>query len=314
MTALAQLDRRPRRTKAVDDPGALTEIGRSKALPYVFSAPAMLLIGLILAYPVLYGVWQSLYRPVELGLPPQWVGLRNYTEIFAAPAFSNALLRTAIYATGSITLATALGLFFSFALYRASGRLRILRSMSLAPYLISSVAAAVMFRILFNGQFGLVNVALSWVGIEGPDWFANPTWAMLVVIATQVWTDLPLTVLLLLGGLMTIDRSYLDAALVDGANGWRRAWHITIPLLAPQLLISTIWLSYSTVTGLGIVLPLTAGGPEESTNTLAMLMYSTAFEELRFNEGLAIATFVIVFNGVLTLIYLAVGRRYEAAG
>ena len=157
-------------------------------------------------------------------------------------------------------------------------------------------------------------MALSWVGIEGPDWFANPTWAMLVVIATQVWTDLPLTVLLLLGGLMTIDRSYLDAALVDGANGWRRAWHITIPLLAPQLLISTIWLSYSTVTGLGIVLPLTAGGPEESTNTLAMLMYSTAFEELRFNEGLAIATFVIVFNGVLTLIYLAVGRRYEAAG
>ena len=314
MTALVQLDRRRRRTKAADDPGAMTEIGRGKAVPYVFSAPAILAISLILAYPVLYGVWQSLYRPEELGLPPQWVGLSNYTETFADPAFANALLRTAIYATGSITLATALGLFFSFALYRASGRLRILRSMSLAPYLISSVAAAVMFRILFNGQFGLVNVALSWVGIEGPDWFANPTWAMLVVIATQVWTDLPLTVLLLLGGLMTIDRSYLDAALVDGANGWRRAWHITIPLLAPQLLISTIWLSYSTVTGLGIVLPLTAGGPEQSTNTLAMLMYSTAFEELRFNEGLAIATFVIALNGVLTLLYLAVGRRYEAAG
>lgn len=314
MTALAQLDRRPRRTKAADDHGAMTEIGQSRALPYILSAPAMFAIGLILAYPVLYGVWQSLYRPAKLGLPPQWVGFRNYTETFVDPAFRNALLRTAIYATGSITVALALGLFFSFALYRVSERLRILRSVSLAPYLISSVAAAVMFRILFNGQFGLVNIALSWVGIDGPDWFANPTWAMVVVIATQVWTDLPLTVLLLLGGLMTIDRSYLDAALVDGANGWRRAWHITIPLLAPQLLISTIWLSYSTVTGLGIVLPLTAGGPQNSTNTLAMLMYSTAFEELRFNEGLAIATFVIVLNGVLTLLYLAVGRRYEAAG
>jgi len=208
MTALAQLDRRRGRPKSpADDPGALTAIGQSKAVPYFFSAPAIFAISLILAYPVLYGVWQSLYRPERLGLPAQWVGLQNYKETFADPAFANALLRTAIYATGSITLSTALGLFFSFALYRASGRLRLLRSMSLAPYLISSVAAAVMFRILFNGQFGLINVALSWVGIEGPDWFANPTWAMLVVIFTQVWTDLPLTVLLLLGGLMTIDRS-----------------------------------------------------------------------------------------------------------
>jgi multiple sugar transport system permease protein len=313
MTAIAQLDRPRRRSQAADDAGAVTAIGQSKSIPYLFSTPAILLISAILAYPVLYGVWQSFYRPEALGLPAQWVGLRNYTDTFADPAFANALLRTAIYATGSMTLATALGLFFSFALYRVSERLRFLRSMTLAPYLISSVAAAVMFRILFNGQFGLVNVALSWVGIDGPDWFADPTWAMLVVIVTQVWTDLPLTVLLLLGGLMTIDKSYLDAALVDGANGWRRAWHITIPLLAPQLLINTIWLSYSTVTGLGIVLPLTSGGPDDSTNTLAMAMYTTAFQELRFNEGLAIATFVIVLNALLTLAYLRVGRRFEAA-
>jgi ABC-type sugar transport system permease subunit len=110
---------------------------------------------------------------------------------------------------------------------------------------------------------------------------------------------------------MTINQSYLDAALVDGASGWQRAKYVTIPMLTPQLLINTIWMSYSTVTGLGIVLPLTGGGPQGTTNTLAMEMYTTAFQELNFHEGLAIATFVIVLNALLTLIYIRVARRYQ---
>lgn len=312
MAAVAErVRRKPRNLRKRDEPGALTAVGQPRSTPYLLSGPAMLTITAILALPVLYGVWQSFYRPAALGLPAEWVGLANYVETLRDPDFANALLRTAIYASGSIIIATGLGLFFSFALYRAMGRARFLRSLQLAPYLISSVAAAVMFRILFNGQFGLVNVTLANVGVDGPDWFADPTWAMVVVIATQVWTDLPLTVLLLLGGLITIDRSHLDSALVDGANGWQRARHITIPMLAPQLLINTIWLSYSTVTGLGIVLPLTAGGPQGSTNTLAMELYTTAFQELKFHEGLAIATFVILLNALVTMIYIRIGRRYE---
>jgi multiple sugar transport system permease protein len=193
------------------------------------------------------------------------------------------------------------------------GRARFLRSISLAPYLISNVAAALMFRILFNSQFGLVNGVLGQLGIDGPSWLSQPVTAMLVVIFAQVWTDLPLTILLLLGGLMTIDKSYLDAALVDGATGWTRARYVTMPLLTPQLVISTVWLSYSTLTGLGVVLALTGGGPLNATTTLAMDMYLTAFRSLQFNQALAIATFILVLNGLLTLSYLRVSRRYEVA-
>ena len=110
---------------------------------------------------------------------------------------------------------------------------------------------------------------------------------------------------------MTIDRSYLDAALVDGATAWQRARHLTIPLLAPQLVISTVWLSYSTLTGLGVVLALTGGGPLGSTTTMAMEMYNIAFRALKFNEALALATFILILNAVLTLLYARVARRYE---
>jgi ABC-type sugar transport system permease subunit len=206
---------------------------------------------------------------------------------------------------------TGLGLFFAFALFRVVGKLRFLRAVTVAPYIISNVAAAVMFRILFNSQFGLLNQTIEFFGLDGPSWLADPGLAMLVVIFTQVWTDLPLTILVLLGGLMTVDKSYLDAALVDGATGWTRARHLTIPLLAPQLLISTVWLSYSTLTGLGVVLALTGGGPLKATQTLAMEMYTVAFRNLEFEAALAIATFILVLNAFLTLAYVAIGRRYE---
>ena len=286
-------------------------VGQSKATPYLFSLPSILLVAAILGFPVLFGVWQSLFRRETLASDPEYVGFLNYTEMFSSDAFWHSLNRTAIFVFGSLIVGTILGLFFAFALFRVVGKLRFLRAVTVAPYIISNVAAAVMFRILFNSQFGLLNEFLGLLGIDGPSWLADPDLAMIVVIFTQVWTDLPLTILLLLGGLMTIDKSYLDASLVDGATGWTRARHVTIPLLAPQILISTVWLSYSTLTGLGVVLARTGGGPLKATQTMAMEMYTVAFRNLEFNQALAIATFILVLNALLTLAYVGIGRRYE---
>lgn len=287
------------------------QIGHHWATPYLFSTPAILSVAAILAFPVLYGVWESLLRAPSLGAPKVFVGLDNYVDMFRSADFWQSLNRTAVFVFGCLIVGMALGLFFSFALFRVVSRLRFLRAMTVAPYIISNVAAAVMFRILFNTQFGLINTTLEFFGLDGPGWLSSPGLAMVVVILTQVWTDLPLTILVLLGGLMTVDKSYLDAALVDGATGWTRARRLTIPLLAPQILISVVWLSYSTLTGLGVVLAMTGGGPLRATQTLAMEMYAVAFRRLEFNQALAIATFILVLNAILTLGYVGISRRYE---
>ncbi len=288
-------------------------IGERKTTPYVFSLPAILLVAGLLGFPVLWGVWQSLYRRPSLGADPDWVGLQNYADMFASDAFWESLKKTTIFVTGSLILALALGLFFSHALFKVVGRFRFLRAVMIGPYIVSNVAAAVMFRILFNAQFGTMNQALEWLPFvdSGPRWLADPTIAMVTVIFTQVWTDLPLVILLLLGGMMSIDQAHLDAALVDGASGWDRAIHITSPLLAPQILISVVWISYSTLTGLGVVLALTGGGPLKATQTTAMEMYTVAFRNLEFNQALAIASFILLLNGLLTLAYLRIGRKYN---
>jgi len=312
MTALAERARRKRELRP-SDPNNSAMIGQGRSTPYLFSLPTIIVVAAVLAFPVLYGVWESLFRPEILGAPEEWVGLQNYAEMFQDEMFWSSLIRTFIFVGGCLIIGTTLGLLFAFALFQVIGKARFLRSISLAPYLISNVAAALMFRILFNSQFGLVNGLLGQIGIDGPSWLSQPVTAMLVVIFAQVWTDLPLTILLLLGGLMTIDRSYLDAALVDGATGWTRARYVTMPLLTPQIVISTVWLSYSTLTGLGVVLALTGGGPLNATTTLAMDMYLTAFRSLEFNRALAIATFILVLNALLTLTYVRVSRRYEVA-
>lgn len=288
-------------------------IGERKSTPYLFSAPAIVLVAGLLGFPVLWGIWQSFYRRERLGADPGWVGLENYTDMFSSDDFWDSLRKTAIFVSGSLVIGMAMGLFFSFALFKVVGKLRFLRALTIGPYIVSNVAAAVMFRILFNSQFGTMNQAIEWLPFvdDGPRWLADPTMAMITVIFTQVWTDLPLVILLLLGGMMSIDKAHLDAALVDGASGWHRARHITIPLLAPQILISIVWLSYSTLTGLGVVLALTGGGPLKSTQTMAMEMYTVAFRNLEFNQALAIASFILVLNGLLTLAYLRIGKRYD---
>jgi ABC-type sugar transport system permease subunit len=179
------------------------------------------------------------------------------------------------------------------------------------PYLVSGVATAVMFRLLFNREFGQVNRTLEFLGFEGPAWFASKTFAMAATIIAQVWSDLPLGILLLLGGLQTIDPSLLDAADVDGATGWQRAWYVSIPLIAPQIALATVWLSYSTLTSLGVVLALTGGGPVNATNILPIELYETAFLDLAINEALAIVVVILALNGFLTLFYVHISRRYD---
>jgi ABC-type sugar transport system permease subunit len=286
-------------------------IGYSKLTPYLFSAPAIVAVTALLAFPVIYAFYGSLFRAEFLGAPPEFVGLENYKDLLGDPAFLHALTRTAIFVLGCLVLGTFLALLFAFALNRAVHRLRFFRAITIAPYIVSSVAAAVMFRIFFNREFGQLNQVIEFFGIDGLPWLTDQTLAMVVVILAQVWTDLPLAVLLLLGGLQTIDPSYLDAAEVDGATGWKRARFVSIPLIAPQLAISTVWLSYATLTSLGVVLALTRGGPRKATQTLPVEMYETGFIRFETAEALAIAIVILILNAVLTLGYIAMARRYQ---
>jgi multiple sugar transport system permease protein len=285
--------------------------GNRAFTPYVLSLPAIFTVSALLAFPVLYAVWGSLFDTEFIGGPQRFVGLRQYTDLFGDPEFLRAIGRTFVFVAGVLAMGMALGLVFGFALNRAASNLRWLRGVTIVPYLISGVATAVIFRLLLNQEFGQVNRVIEFFGLPGPAWFSNPNLAMLAVVIAQVWADLPLVVLLILGGLQTIDPQLLDAAEVDGATGWQRAWKISVPLVAPQIALATILLSYQALTSLGVIVALTGGGPVDATRTLPIALYETAFLDLETNEALAIVVVILLLNAVLTLGYVRITRRYD---
>lgn len=300
--------RRRRRAQSGPDQNAL--IGHHKLTPYLLALPAVLMVLVLLAFPAMYASWGSLFDTDSIGGEPFFVGLQHYIDLFTDPDFLRSMNRTAVFVTGCLVVGMSLATTFAFALNKALGGLRFLRGLTILPYVVSGVAAAVMFRLLFNEDFGWVSRFLALFGIEDVGWFINPTLAMFVVVVAQVWTDLPLAILLILGGLQTVDPTLLDAADVDGASGWTRAWKISLPLVAPQLVLATIWFSYSTLTALGVVLALTGGGPLGATRTLPVILYETAFRNFETYPALAIVVVVLALNALLTMSYFLLGRRF----
>lgn len=279
-------------------------------IAYLSSAPAMIIVAVFLAFPMLYAAWQSLFDISPLTTETSFVGFANYVGVFEDPAFWSSLGRTAVFVGGVIVIGLALSIIFAFALNRVVSRLRWIRGIAILPYIVSSVAAALMFRTLFNTDFGLPNQFLEFLGFEGISWLSDPFYAMIVVILAQVWTDLPLALLFILGGLQTIDKQLTEASYVDGANGWRSALYISLPLIIPQITLATIWFSFKALTSLGTVLALTGGGPGDSTQLLTLEMIRVGFDE--YDTGTAMALVIIIFllNAGLTLFYLALQRKF----
>lgn len=303
--------RRPRAGGSETALSATSVVGwQAPSVPYLFSGPAVLAISVVLGLPVVYAVYQSLFAVSPLSDDAPFVGLENYTRLLGQPEFWSALGRTAIFVGGCIVLGVFLAVVFGFALNRVVSGLRFVRGLAILPYIVSSVAAALMFRTLFNSDFGLPNRLLEFMGFDGLPWFSSPALAMVVVIVAQVWTDLPLALLFVLGGLQTIDQSYIDAAKVDGATGLKSARYISLPLIAPQLILSTVFLSYKALTSLGTVLALTGGGPGTATQLLTLEMVRVGFNEFDMGTALAIVVIIFVLNAALTLLYLRLQRRF----
>lgn len=314
---LTETATKKRRTRAPSDRNTQDQarlVGHHRLTPYVLAGPSIVVIAVLLAFPVLYAAWGSLFEADSIGGPQTFVGWRQYTDLFSDPDFLWSVSRTLVFVGGTLVLGLAMGTVFAFPLNRAAGKLRFLRGLTIVPYLVSGITTAVIFRLILNRDFGQVNRVLEFFGVPSLSWFSDPTLAMMASIGAQVWSDLPLVILLILGGLQTIDHSLMDAADVDGATGWQRAWRVSLPLVTPQLALATVLLSYQALTSLGVIVALTGGGPVDATRTLPIALYETAFLDLDTNQALAIVMIILAMNGALTLAYIAVSRRYDLEG
>lgn len=293
--------------------------GRGKRLvPYVLVAPAMLFLLATLVYPLCFSLLVAFRRftfdaGLDLGAMP-FVGLRNFERVLADPPFQSAVTTTA-----AITVAAyAIELIFGFALALAVDRVarnwlgRLYSTALMVPLMIPTIAAALVWRMLLNPQYGAVNGFFTDLGGTSIDFLGDPTLARWSIIVVDVWQWTPFVFLLLLAGLRSLPEEPFEAALVDGASRAQAFRYLTLPLMAWPLLLVTLLRGADLVRTFDYVYGLTFGGPGYATETVAFYTFRRGFQDFELGVGAAASwlIFVAVYGGTLLVLRLRIAREH----
>ena len=293
-------------------------IGREDRTAYGFLLPAALILGLFLLYPILWSFLAS-FRRIGLGdlgglrlwsVPGQWIGLGNYRSLFADPVFRRSLLNTAYFSVMFIpgTLAVSLGLAL---LVRQGLRgIGVFRALYFLPYVVSIVAAGLVWRWMFDTEHGLINALVAIAGGEGPDWLGHPQLAMVVIALMSIWRWSGYFMLIFLAGLESIPTSLYEAAGVDGVGRWMTFRRVTLPLLRRPMIFALIVLLIRAQNIFQEVYVMTGGGPGNRTVTVAFLIWQTAFRSFRIGRAAALSYLLFVLVLVVAVVqFLMLGRE-----
>ncbi len=279
-----------------------------------FVGPAVLVIGVFFLLPVVAAFVMSLtdfdiYALADLR-NLRFVGLANYVRLVANPLFWQALANTFYFVLAGVPLSIGISLGAALLLNSPLARFtRFCRTALFAPVVTTLVAVAVIWRYLFSARYGFINYALGGLGIAPVDWLGDPHWAMPAIIVFAVWKNFGYNMIILLAGLQSIPAELYEAARIDGASAWRQFRSVTLPLLAPILLMVGIL----TVAGYFQLFAepyvMTQGGPLQSTVSVLYFMYDEGFKWWNLGSASAVAfiLFVIIF-AVTALQIRTVGR------
>jgi ABC-type sugar transport system permease subunit len=277
-------------------------------LPYFLLLPSIALIGGIIFYPFLTGVYYSLREGSLLRLEG-FVGLNNYLTLFKQPDFRNALYFSLIFAAFNVFGCYAVGLVLAMMLNQNIPAQGFLRVCLLLPWVIPSVVSMMSWRWLIADEKGFVNIVLNALGI-GPIYFlSTPSLAIFSVIMVKIWRSFPFMMLSLLAALQTIDRNLYEAAQLDGASRWQLFRYITFPHLTGISVVLWILMTIWTVNDFDTPFLLTQGGPSNATENLVLLAFRYTFRSNDVGLGSAVAVVSLIILMVLALILLRQQRR-----
>lgn len=277
---------------------------------WLFILPGLAALTLFVFIPAGYVVFLSLLRWNLIDVHAQFVGLGNYVHLFASQSFQQALSNTLILGVGQIVILLPLGLFLALLLDMGLRGTRIYRTVMFGPYVLPLVASGLVWTLLYNQNFGLINQVLSWLHINGPDWLGTSGFALLAVLIMTVWQYLGYYMLIFLGGLQNVSVSLKEAAAIDGANDRQTFWHVTLPALSPSLFFALVICTIQAFQIFDQVYVMTGGGPDGSTSTLVYYIYNEGFQMYNIGTAAAASMVLLILLALLTWAQVRLGRRW----
>jgi len=263
------------------------------AVILVFLPPAVLLFTVFVAMPMGEASWYSFFNWNGYGRPEKFIGLKNYGYLVGNNAFTRALINNGLIIIASllVQLPLAMGVALMVA-GRVTGAVWF-RMIFFLPYVLADVAAGLIWRFMFDGETGIASAAAALIGMPPVFLLASKDWAFSAVIIVILWKYFGFHMMLYIAGLQGIDKSLLEAAEMDGATPVQRFWHITLPLLGPMIRLSIFFSVIGALQLFDVIVPLTGGGPFDTTNTLVSYLYYFGITRMRVGFGSAVG--VVLF-------------------
>ncbi len=311
-----------------------------RRFPWLFILPSLVGFLAFNAGPILVSLLLSftkwdVFNPLNLqAVKDSWIGFGNYIRMWQDPTLHKAFWNTLYYVAVAVPLEIFISLMVALGLNRDFPGVKLVRTLYLLPTVTSIVAVGLLWRWVLNPYVGPVNVFLRWVGgriealfnllhlhvpatvhwlaTQGPGWLSDEHWAMPGVIMAAVWAGIGFRMLIFLAGLQNIDKTYYEAASLDGAGPWQQFWHVTMPLLSPTVFLNTLLALIGGFQVFGLVYVMTGGGPLDATNVLLFYLYQKAFgifpPDMGYASAIAWLLFALLF--ALTVIQWQLRKRW----
>ena len=276
---------------------------------YVFLLPNVLLFLTFTIYPVFASFYYSL-NEWNIHEAMKFVGLANYQNLFKDPIFIKVLGNTFYYTAGIIPFQTALGLLIAIGLNQKIRFMTVYRALYFVPVVTSMIAVSMVWQWMYQPEFGVINSLLRMVGIQGPNWLFSKVWAMPAVILMSIWKNVGYSIVLYLAALQGVPESLYESAMIDGADAWRRFWHITLPLISPTTFYIIVLTVIGSFQSFDQIYVLTQGGPARATSVIVHYLYQNGFQYFSMGYAAAIAYVLFAILFIATLIQWRYRRHW----
>jgi len=285
--------------------------------PAAFLMPAALVLLFFMAFPMVRSIVLS-FQSWNGMSPPVWAGIGNYVALFGDRVFRIALWNTAYFTVVTVVLQTTIPLLIANMLNSGVCGSTFFRTLYFMPVIISLAISGLLWAMIYEPNFGVLNEFLRSVGAGGLTqlWLADRATVMPSIIVVSIWQSLGFYLVIYFAALQNIPKELYEAATIDGANAWHRLIHVTVPMLRPVMVLVIV---LNTINGIKVfdqIWVMTAGGPNHASDTLGTYLYSTSFGAMgssnpQLGYATAIAMVILAISFVLSVIQIRLGRRRE---
>lgn len=285
----------------------------NRITPYMFMAPAVIVMAVALLYPIGYMIYASFldWNPSQRIGEAEFVGLRNYINLLSDAAFLESFWVTIKFAAFVVSIEMFLGVGLALLLDRNIRGMSVLRTLFILPMMIAPIVVGLMWRYMYHPTVGIFNKTLKGMGLEPIPWLSDGSWAFASVIIADVWQWTPFIFILSLAALQSLPKSALEAARIDGATGWQQIIYIKLPLMLPVLIVTALLRLIDAFKVLEVILVLTNGGPGLSTEILSLRISRTASEFRELGEAAAMSNYLLILLLILTFAMFLYNKAVE---